>query len=287
MTKRLAHAHCRKARAGHLISDVPWSSLTTHPLEVGKTMHEYLINDVGCPPDLEPIKEDNMNSTNNATQGTQAASCNDAGFMLKVANCALNVALQGCGPFVSARELADKFINDKKYKNDDDRIRELIRRECALSFGSGFATGLGGGASTIMGGAVVDMMSVLAINMRMVAAIAIIRGYDVEDDAVRSALMLTSIGTGIEEALGNAGIQIGKAGCKALICKIPKKLIGKINKFFGVKLLSKFSKKGIIQLGKAVPFAGGIVGGTVNVFGCRSIGKLACKAFPNEHEAAA
>lgn len=34
------------------------------------------------------------------------------------------------------------------------------------------------------------------------------------------------------------------------------------------------------QLGKAVSFVGGFVGGTINVIGCRSIGQLDCRAFP-------
>ena len=220
------------------------------------------------------------NASNDTTQGTQATSCADSSILLKAATGALNVALNGCGPFVSADDLARQFINNKKYKNDDERIRALIRSQCWRSGGTGFVTGLGGGPVLILGGAAVDMASVLTINMRMVAAIAIIRGYDVEDETVKVALMLTAIGTGIEEALGNVGIQIGKAGCKALINKIPKKLIVKVNKFFGQKLITKFGQKGAIQLGKAVPVVGGLVGGAVNVFGCRSIGKLACKAFP-------
>ena len=206
--------------------------------------------------------------------------------LIKIANAALNAALKGFGPIKSAQALANGFITDTKYKDDDERIKALIRSQCWASGGSGFVTGLGGGATLVIGGAAVDLVAVLEINMRMVAAIAIIRGYDLEDEIVRMALLLTAIGTNLQEAAGNVGVQIGKAGCKALINKIPKKLIAKINKFFGMKLITKFSQKGVIQLGKFVPFAGGLVGGAVNVAGCRSIGKLADKAFPALKEAA-
>ncbi len=204
----------------------------------------------------------------------------DEGIMMKIANMALNTALKGVGPFKAAQTLADGFMRNAKYKDDDERVKALIRSQCWASGGSGFVTGLGGGTTLVVGGMAVDLASVLAINMRMVAAIALIRGYDLQDETVRMALLLTAIGTNLEEALGNVGVHVGKAGCKALINKIPKKLIAKINKFFGQKLITKFGQKGVIQLGKAVPFVGGLVGGAVNAVGCRSIGKLADKAFP-------
>ena len=202
------------------------------------------------------------------------------GFLMTLANKALDTALSGFGPFASAKKLATGFLRNGRYRDDDARIDALIRSQCRLSGASGFVTGLGGGTTLIVGGAAADLVSVLAINIRMVAAIAWIRGYDLEDEAVRSALLLTAIGTGVEEALGNTGVAVGKAGCKALICKIPKKMLGRINKFFGRKLVTKFSQKGLIQLGKAVPFIGGFVGGAIDMAGCRSIGKLARQAFP-------
>lgn len=202
------------------------------------------------------------------------------GVLMKAVRWALDVALNGRGKFKSAEELANVFIRNKSYIDDEERIRALIRSQCWMSAGSGFVTGLGGGIPAILGGAAVDMVSVLGLNLRMVGAIAIIRGYDFEDELVRVAMLLTAIGSSMEEAVGNVGIQLGKEGCKVLIHKLPQKIIDRINKFFGRVIVTKFGKKGLVQLGKAVPFVGGAIGGAVNAVGCRSIGKLACKAFP-------
>jgi len=43
--------------------------------------------------------------------------------------------------------------------------------------------------------------------------------------------------------------------------------------------MTKFGEKGIINLGKMVPIAGGLVGGTVDAVSTNTIGKIARKLF--------
>ena len=47
----------------------------------------------------------------------------------------------------------------------------------------------------------------------------------------------------------------------------------------GFRLVTKFGEKGIVNLGKAVPLVGGVIGGTVDTIGTTVIGKTAKYVF--------
>ena len=50
---------------------------------------------------------------------------------------------------------------------------------------------------------------------------------------------------------------------QAAIKKIPGKALVAINQRIGYRLITKFGEKGIINLGKAIPLIGGVVGGVL------------------------
>jgi hypothetical protein len=64
--------------------------------------------------------------------------------------------------------------------------------------------------------------------------------------------------------------------------KIPGEVIKAINKAVGVRLITKFGQNGIVNLGKAVPLVGGVIGGAVDGIGTNTIGKTAKKLFVSE-----
>ncbi len=52
-----------------------------------------------------------------------------------------------------------------------------------------------------------------------------------------------------------------------------------INQRVGFRLLSKYGGKGIVNLGKALPLVGGVIGGTIDTFTTNLIGKTARNIF--------
>lgn len=56
-------------------------------------------------------------------------------------------------------------------------------------------------------------------------------------------------------------------------------MIVKINQVVGFRLLTKFGEKGIINLWKAIPFVGGIVGATFDSVATNAIGNVARNTF--------
>lgn len=55
----------------------------------------------------------------------------------------------------------------------------------------------------------------------------------------------------------------------------------KINQRVGFRFLTKFGSKGIINIGKAVPFVGGIIGGGLDFTETKIIADRAYKMFIN------
>lgn len=156
----------------------------------------------------------------------------------------------------------------------EDRVNSLIRIQNAKAASSGFLSGLGG-ITTSLVLLPANVTSVLYFQIQMVTAIAIMCGLDPKDDRVK-ALILQCLAFGSAvDVLKTMGVEGGKRLTKALICKIPRAWLSAINRSLGVKLVTKFSEKGAIVLGKTVPLVGGIIGGSIDAYTTNRIGNVA------------
>ena len=91
------------------------------------------------------------------------------------------------------------------------------------------------------------------------------RGYNVTDDKVKTLVYTCMVGNAAGDLVKQAGIKTGnQLAAKKLLPKITGEMITKINQKVGFRLITKGGTKGIINLGKAIPIIGGIVGGTYN-----------------------
>lgn len=176
----------------------------------------------------------------------------------------------------SAIELADSYL--QKSGTLEEKVKSLILWQNTKSATSGFLTGLGG-LITLPIAIPANITSVILVQMRMVAAIAHMGGYNLKDDQVKSFVYACLAGNGAKDILKNAGIQIGKKLAVSGIKKVPFEVIKKINQAVGFRLLTNFGEKGVINLGKMVPLAGGIIGGTVDAVATNTIGNVAYKLF--------
>lgn len=177
---------------------------------------------------------------------------------------------------VSAEELAASYLKDhtdkKAAANALARCQNAKCAACGLLLG---ATGSLAISVTLPA----DLVSTTIIHLRTTAAIAAIAGYDLHDDRVRTLVLLTLTGESVDKLLRPMGISTAQALATAGINAIPRRFIGRINAAVGKKLISKFSEKGIIQLGKLVPLAGGILSAAVDGAMSLTIAKVAIKTF--------
>lgn len=160
----------------------------------------------------------------------------------------------------------------------DQQVNALIRRQKILAGSSGFITGLGG-FITLPIAIPANIASVVYIQMRMIAAIAFIGGYDLEDRKVRSMVYTCLAGNAAKDILQEAGIRVGRNFTRRLISNISERSLASINQKVGFALLKKSGERGFVNISKAVPLAGGIIGGTFDVVTTGLMGKLAHDTF--------
>lgn len=157
-------------------------------------------------------------------------------------------------------------------------VNSLIRWQISKTTTSGFVTGLGG-LITLPVAIPADISTGIYLHMRMIAAIAHIGGYNVKDDKVKSLIYLCLVGESVKDILKDGGITVGTKLAMSSLKSVSGKTLTKINRMVGFKLITKFGEKGAINLAKFIPFAGGIIGGTVNAIATNAIGNLARNTF--------
>ena len=185
-------------------------------------------------------------------------------------------ALEGFKGVDSAQEMADEY--SKTSGSAVDKANRLIRWQVTKAGTSGFLTGLGG-VITLPIAIPVNVASVMYVQIRMIAAIAIMGGHDVRDDRVKALVYACLTGSAITDILKDAGIAVGAKIATNAIKNISGKTIVAINQKIGFRLVTKFGEKGVVNLGKAVPFLGGIIGGTIDAASTNIIGNVARNTF--------
>ena len=196
--------------------------------------------------------------------------------IMEVLDWSYEKAVDGLPGMETAQELANKYLN--RYNSTHEAIDKFIKWQQAKCATSGFLTGLGG-IITLPVSIPANISSVIYVQTRMVAAIAHMRGFDLKDDQVRTLVYVALTGQAAADILKQAGIKFGTKMSTVLIKKIPFEVIKQINKAVGFRLVTKFGQTGVINLGKGIPFVGGIIGGTVDAVGTSTIGKTAKKVF--------
>lgn len=124
-----------------------------------------------------------------------------------------------------------------------------------------------------------NISSVMYVQMRMIACIAKMGGYDVTSDQVQTMIYMCLTGTTASDLVKMGLIKTGTKSLEVAIKKIPGAALVKINQKVGFRFITKFGEKGIINLGKMLPLAGGVIGGGVDVASTSIIAKNAIRMF--------
>lgn len=201
------------------------------------------------------------------------------GKMMQMLEWSYEKAVNGVAGLDSASELAQSYIKSNTSRND--QANSLIRWQNTKAGTSGFLTGLGG-IITMPVTIPANVASVIFVQMRMIAAIAHIGGHDIKDDRVKALVYACLTGNAAKDILKDIGIVAGTKLTTSAIKNISGKTIIAINQKVGFRLVTKFGEKGVINLGKAVPFVGGIIGATFDSVATNAIGNIARDTFITE-----
>ncbi|AWM80702.1 EcsC family protein [Gammaproteobacteria bacterium ESL0073] len=199
--------------------------------------------------------------------------------ILSLLNWAYDKVISGYLKFDSAEQLAQSF---KDHRSTNEQVNSLIRWQNTKSATVGFITG-SGGVFTLPVAVPANFATILLIQIRMIAAIAHLNGHDIKDEKVRTLVYIALCGNSVKSILKKTGINLGTKVTATLIQKyLTLEMIAQINKSVGFKLLTKTSTSGVINLGKAVPVVGGLIGGGFDAITTNLIGNAARDIFVKE-----
>ncbi|MEI2714969.1 MAG: EcsC family protein [Nocardioides sp.] len=225
---------------------------------------------------IRPKKED-VRATRSALEAAEDGTADDGainGLVTKI----LNFGLDGAGPLDSAVQIAEEARS--KHKSTNDAIDAVVRKHLIGGAVGGFATGVGGFV-TMPVAIPVNVLEFYVQATRMVGAIAHLRGYDVTRPEIRTAILLTLIGSKADDVLKKAGVATGAGRLTTLALKnLPPSAMLMINKAVGFRLLRGVGEKLFSRFGRGVPVLGGVVGGGIDGFMMRKIAEAARKEFP-------
>ena len=166
----------------------------------------------------------------------------------------------------------------RKNPDIDTAAKKFINYQIAKCTTSGFLAGLGG-IITLPVTIPANVSSVLYVQMRMIAGLAYMGGYDTDSDQVQTLVYACLAGISVDQVLKQAGIKFGNKFAMAMVKKIPGEVLAKINQKVGFRFITKFGTKGIINLGKAVPAVGGVIGGGFDFIETKAIANRAYGLF--------
>lgn len=190
----------------------------------------------------------------------------------------LDTGIDGKGPFPGAQKVADAALSGTP--NPKAAVDRVVRNHLALGGAGGFVTGLGGFV-TMSVALPANVLEFYLVATRMVAAIAQLRGYDIRQQQIRTAVLLTLVGADADDLLKKAGVVTGGSGLTNLaVQRLPGPALMVVNKAIGFRLIAQVGRSTFARLGRAVPLVGGAVGAGLDVYLLKRIAAQARQEFP-------
>jgi EcsC family protein len=194
----------------------------------------------------------------------------------------LDTGIDGKGPFDSAQKVAD--VRRAEKPDAEEAIDAVVRSHLKLAAAGGFVTGLGG-FITLPVALPANVVEFYIVATRMVGAIASLRGYDIKQPEIRSAILLTLVGADADDLLSKAGVRATGRLSNLAAQRLPGPALMVVNKAVGFRLLATAGKKTLTRFGKGVPVIGGVIGAGLDGYLLKRIADHARHEFPPRNQA--
>lgn len=191
----------------------------------------------------------------------------------------LDLAISGKGKLPGAKQSAKQLL---LAKNDaEDAISRMVASHVAMASGQGFATNWGGFFVSIVT-IPVNVTAAAFVQARLVAGIAHLRGYELSDPRVRTAILMVMLGPTGNTNLIAKGVLPSSPLVVATAPVFDARLDGQVAKALLDRSMNQLTGKRFgVWLGKRIPMVGGGVGAAVDGWSTASIAKHAKAEFPS------
>jgi len=190
----------------------------------------------------------------------------------------LEIAIDGYQRFPGAERIAAPKL---ERCGDDPQlaIDAVIDQHIRLAGVQGFATGLGG-LVTLPVALPANLTGIAIVQARMVAAIAHLRGYDLGDPRVRTAVITCLLGEeGIADRLRKSSLvssPLAIATAPVFDPELDRQIAGEV---VGELIARISGKKMALTVTRRIPFLGGAVAATVDGWSTYRVGQYADKSL--------
>lgn len=186
----------------------------------------------------------------------------------------IEIAIDGVGALPSAKTVAARQL-ERHGGSVDEAIDGVIDAHVRMASAQGFVTNLGG-AAVLPIALSANLTGVAVVQVRMVAAIAHLRGYDLNDSRVRTALIMCLLGgEQVAERIGR-GVLPTSPMAVATAPVFDRELDTTVSQEVVADLLSRIGGKSVaLAISRRVPIVGGGVGAVMDGWATRGIGAYA------------
>jgi hypothetical protein len=183
-------------------------------------------------------------------------------------------AVAGVGPLPPAAQAADKQLAEQR-GDVEKAIHEVIENHVRMAGAQGFVTNLGGVATAALA-IPANIIGIALIQCREVAAIAHLKGYDLEDQRVRNAILACLLGEDEMRSLVRKkrlpSTPMAMATAPTYDPHVDRIIASEVTS----ELLKKVAGKRLaVVVGRRVPVVGGLVGGGTDAYATWQIGRYA------------
>src|SRR5207248_6435701 len=160
-------------------------------------------------------------------------------------------AVQGVPGLDGAEELARDYAG--RYTTAEEAVARLIANQSGKAGLAGFVTGCGGAISLPVA-LPANLLGTLYIQLRLVAAIAHLRGHDLQSAEVRTLALACMTGSKAADTLKDAGIRLGTRLTRDALGWVSPGLVKHAAR---LPVLTSIGAAGAARLGRLVPLVGG------------------------------
>ena len=190
-----------------------------------------------------------------------------------------DIGLDGKLKYSSAGEVARR-ASTRSNSNPKKAVRRVVRQHRRGVTAAGFVTGLGG-LFTLPLLLPANVFEFYVQSTRMVGAIASLRGYDLNDEEVRTRVLAALVGEESEDVLASIGLgPIAGAATRQITKRLPASAISDVTRAIGARMLQRFGLQSVRLFGKAIPGLGGVIGAWSDRRQLKKIAKVAKQSFP-------